>query len=129
MAQVSTLIYVGFVGWCDIHCKFLSTFQGVCVTWRSVCINFHASCSPMAHTRCVNYAFCIIFEWYFVLVFCLCFVYKFSPSMESVYWFHSPPCICACLVLCLLICQVGSWWTFCQVWSALQVISVANQNL
>ena len=46
--------------------------------------------------------------------------------MGSVYWFHSPPCICDCLVLCLLICQVGSWWTFCQVCSALCVINLCQ---
>ena len=59
-----------------------------------------------------NYAFCIVFEWYFVLVFVFCFMYEFYQiftSMGSVYWFHSkPPCIFACLVLCLLLCQFWS---------------------
>ena len=55
----------------------------------------------------------------FVLIFCLCFMHKFHYILESVYWFHSivAPCMCACLVLCLFICQVGSH-------SELSVISV-----
>ena len=64
--------------------SFLSTSQGVCVTQQSVCIKFHASCSPMAHTRCVNYPF----EWYFVLIFCLCFVYKFIITTQNYNIFH-----------------------------------------
>ena len=30
--------------------------------------NVHASYDPIRHTRCVVYAFCIIFDWYFALV-------------------------------------------------------------
>ena len=85
--------------------SFCQLSGGVCYP-TNLCINFHASYRP---TMCVKYAFCIVFEWYFVYVlFCLCFMYKFHYILESVYWFHSkPPYICACLVLCLIICQVG----------------------
>ena len=38
-----------------------------CFVWRHI-----------GHTIVWNYAFCIIFEWYFVLVFCLCFVYNYN---------------------------------------------------
>ena len=59
-----------------------------CFVWRHI-----------GHTIVWNYAFCIIFEWYFVLVFCLCFMH----ILKSVYWFHSkkplayvPVWCCAC---------------------------------
>ena len=74
-------------------------FQGgVCTQW----IHMHICmlCMvPIDLQQCAIIAFCIIFEWYFVLVLfyfvllCLHFVYKFSPLVESVYWFHSSPCI------------------------------------
>ena len=66
---------------------------------KSYTYNFHASCSPMGYTTCVNYAFCIIFEWYFVCVlfsFLFCFVYKFPPLIYVPVW------------LCVLICWVWS---------------------
>ena len=101
---------------------------------RSVCIKFHASCSPMAHTRCVNYAF----EWYFVLVFCLCFVYKFIITtqnynifhyiLESVYWFHSTPPMCLFGVVPVTLSSGISQWIICHILSVHEVISVANQN-
>ena len=50
-----------------------------CVTWQIHMHNLHASCGPVRHTGDVIIAFCTVFEWYFVLVFCLHFVYKFLP--------------------------------------------------
>ena len=45
--------------------------------------------------------------------------------MGSVYWFHSivAPCMCACLVLCLFSCQVGSQWIICQKCYALGIVN------
>ena len=93
MVPDSTGLCVRLAGWCDIHCKFLSTFRGCVLPNESICIDFHVSYGPIGPTTCVNYAFCIVFEWYFVLVFCLCFVHKFHSKVA--------PCICAWLVLCL----------------------------
>ena len=87
--MTETEIYVGFVGWCDIHCKFLSTFGGA--NW-SVCIIFIALYGPIRHTTVWSYCICIIF----VILFVFIFMYKFYLLVESVYWFQSIP-----LPLCL----------------------------
>ena len=50
MVPDSTGLYVGLVGQCDIHCKFLSTFRGCVLPNESVC-KFHASCSLMSDIR------------------------------------------------------------------------------
>ena len=59
---------------------------------------------------CILYRFWMIFcPCLHILSFVSCMNFiKFSPSMGSVYWFRSPPGICAFLVLCLLLCQVWS---------------------
>ena len=48
----------------------------------------HASCSPMVHMMYVNYAFCIIFEWYFVLIFvfvsCINFITFWNQYTDSI---------------------------------------------
>ena len=99
MVPNSTGIYVGFGGWCDIHCKFLSTFQGVCITQWSVSIIF-----ILHMCQCWAYKVCVYAYWYhFLSGICLHFVYKnFHPLMESVYWFHSSP-----LHLCLFASVPG----------------------
>ena len=40
--------------------SFCQLSEGVCYPPNQM-HKFHASCSPMAHMMCVNYAFCIIF--------------------------------------------------------------------
>ena len=96
MAHDSTQIYVGFVGQCNIHCKFLSTLSGG-VCYLMICLhNFPASYGPIGPTAVCNY--CILYhfcEWYFVLVFCLYFMYKFI-------FYHL--CI-QCIVTCAPIIQ------------------------
>ena len=88
MVPDSTGLYVGLVGWGGIHCKFLSTFRGCVLPNESVC---KFSCFVWAYQTynvckwCILYCFWMIF----VLVFCLCFMYKFHYILESVYWFHS----------------------------------------
>ena len=79
-------LYVGSVGWSDIHCKFLSTFRGCVLTSKFMCISY------MLHICLWHIQYCeiIIFDWYLVMsVFCLRFVYKFHPPVESVYSFHT----------------------------------------
>ena len=80
-------------------------FQGVCVTQQICMLKVQASYGPNRPMMCVNYAFCIIFEWYFDHVyFVFCSVYKFHYILESVYWFYSkvvplaylPVWCCAC---------------------------------
>ena len=78
---------------------------------------------------CVNYAFCIIILSMSYFVFCS--VHKFitffsSSPMGSVYWFHSAPCICACLALCLNLSSQISQWIIWQVWSVLQVVCIVT---
>ena len=61
--------------------SFCQLSGGVCYP-TNLCVNFHVSYGPIGPTMCVNYAFCIVI---FVLIFCLCFVYKFHYILESVY--------------------------------------------
>ena len=72
---------------------------------ESMCINCRFHMELCQTYRVCNYAFCIVFEWYFVLIFCLCFMYKlniFHPLWDQYAdSIVKPPCICACLVLCL----------------------------
>ena len=126
MVPDSTGLYVGLVGWCDIDCKFRSTFSRCVLPYESICINCRLCMVLSDLQQCAIIAFCIVFEWYFVLVFfpyfiCiffLCFVYKFitlfSPVMESVYWSHSRPLTHVPVWLCVLFCQVWSQWIICQ---------------
>ena len=53
------------------------------------------------HTMCVNYAFCIvILSSYFA--FCFMYEYNISHCLWDQYTDSIvPPCICACLVLCV----------------------------
>ena len=103
-------LYVGLVGWCDIHCKFLSTFMGCVLPNESMCIN--CTLRMEAYWTYDSMKLCIVLFLNGILsvsYFVLRFVYRFHYILESVYWFHSkPPCIHACLVLCLIICQVRS---------------------
>ena len=75
---------------------------------------------------CVIMHFCTVFDWYFVLVLCLHFVYKFSTPWNK---YTDPivfPCLCACLSLCLQICQVCS---SLHVVTCVMVCSWGNQAL
>ena len=85
MVHDSTGIYFG---WCDIHCKLLSTFR-VCV-WpdKSMCIIYMLCIGIWGIQQCKIIAFCIIFDWYFVHVVLFLFHVWISAPLESVYSFH-----------------------------------------
>ena len=117
MVPDSTGLYVGMVGWCDIHCKFLSTFRGCVLPNESMCIICILLWTYVRHTRCVIMHF-VSFLW---MIFCpgilpivkLSFVscINIHYTLESVYWSHSK----------LPLAYVPGWCTvfyfICQVWS------------
>ena len=88
MVHDNTGIYVGFVWWCDIHCRFLSTFREFVLPDQSVCMISMLPIGLLHIWQCKIIAFCIIFGWYFVHVILSLFHVLISPPVESVYWFH-----------------------------------------
>ena len=88
MVWDSTGLYVGLGGWCDIHCKFLSTFRGCLLTSKSMCIIYMLHMCLSEIWQCTIIAFVssltdILPMSYFVFILCT----TFTPG-ESVYWFH-----------------------------------------
>ena len=107
-------------------------FQGVCVTQQICAYNCHASYRPIGPMMCVNYAlycFWMIFSSYFVFVSCMNFI-KFSPSVGSVYWFHSTvvPLAYVPVWCCVLIWQVWSQWIICHILSVHYIVTYANHS-
>ena len=100
------------------------------VTQRIYVHKLHTSYGSIGPVRCVFNAFCIIFGWYFVRVFlfCLCFAscisfIKFSPSMGSVYWFHSSPLhMCPFGAVPVNLTSLIYQWIICHIWSVLYVV-------
>ena len=90
MVPDSTGLYVGLVGWCDIHCKFLSTFRQCVLPNESVYINFRLHVA--LHQTYKVYIYCILYHFLiFFLIFCLClilplFMYKFITFFFSSLW-------------------------------------------
>ena len=83
--------------------SFCQLSGGVCYP-MNLCINCRLHMDLCQTYGVCNYAFCIVFEWflslYFVFVSCINFI-KFSPSMGSVYWFHSKPLACVPVWCCV----------------------------
>ena len=110
--------------------SFCQISGGVCYP-TNLCINCRL-CMELCWTyRVCNYAFCIVFEWYFVLIFCLCFMYKlniFHPLWDQyadsiVKLLAYVPVWC-----CVLIWQVWSQWIICHILSVHYVVTYANHT-
>ena len=142
MVPDSKGLYVGLVGWCDIHCKFLSTFRGCVLPNESICMNcmLHMG-SYYTYDVC---KLCILYHFWmiFVLVFCPCLiyysyiVYKFHPLWDQytdsiVPLAYVPVWCCAYYfvkldlivnILSSLICTSSNQWIICHIWSVLYVV-------
>ena len=92
----------------------------LCVTQQSVCINLHASYSPIGHTTVWDYCICIIF-----LVFISCT--NFTPwnqYIDSILF----PCLCACRVNFLLYSELYSLGPLLSLICWILICTLCNQQ-
>ena len=104
--------------------SFCQLSGGVCYP-TNLCMNCRLHMDLCQTYGVCNYAFCIII---FVLVFCLCFVYKFHYILESVYWFHSKVVHLANMPVFVLCLNLSSQWILCHILSVHYAVTYANHT-
>ena len=138
MVPDSTGLYVGLVGWCDIHCKFLSTFRGCVLPNESVCLKCRLRMG-LLDLWGVYFMHFVLFFWMVLCpyLFCLCFVSCINYNK----WDQYTDSIVNPLHMCLfgamsefvksalsmnnlssLIFTSSNQWIICHIWSVLYVV-------
>ena len=136
MVPDRTGLYVRLVGWCDIHCKFLSTLRGCVLPNESVCLKCR-----LRMDICQTYGVCNYALYCFWMVFCphiLSFVSCINYNIFYHLWdqytdsivplAYMPVWCCACYIVrfdlsvnylsyfvstwCSHLCQSYLWWAF-----------------